>query len=76
MDNNTLIAGVSLAVSLGGIVLGIINHKRIVSTCCRHELEASIDIDNTTPLAYNESRSLRERSVSLYREPSSITIKS
>jgi hypothetical protein len=61
MDNNTLIAGVSLAVSLAGIVLGVINHKRIVSTCCRYEIEASLDIDNTTPLAKNEVNPPRER---------------
>lgn len=40
---------VALAISVGGIVYGIINHKQIKSKCCGKVLEASIDIDSTKP---------------------------
>jgi hypothetical protein len=35
--------------SLGAVVLGIINHKRIRSNCCGKEASVSLDIENTTP---------------------------
>lgn len=40
---------VSLALSLGALVIGIINHKRIRSTCCGKEASVSLDIESTTP---------------------------
>ena len=40
---------VSLIVAIGGIVIAAINHKRLRSKCCGRKLEASIDIENTTP---------------------------
>ena len=40
---------VSLGLSLGAVVLGVINHKRIRSTCCGKEASVSLDIENTTP---------------------------
>jgi hypothetical protein len=51
MDSSTsgIIAIVGLALSIGGAVLGVINHKRIRSTCCDKKLEVSLDIDATTP---------------------------
>jgi hypothetical protein len=48
MDNQTM-SIVALVVSIGGIVLGIVNHKRIRSNCCGKKGEASFDIDTTTP---------------------------
>ena len=40
---------VSLALSLGAVVLGVINHKRIRSSCCGKEASVSLDIESTTP---------------------------
>ena len=37
------------AVMIIGSVLMKCNHKRIRSTCCKRNIEASIDIENTTP---------------------------
>jgi hypothetical protein len=49
MDENNIMGLVALIVSIGGIVLGIINHKRIRSKCGDKEIVASIDIENTSP---------------------------
>jgi len=48
-ETQTVLASVSLAVSLlGSIVIGM-NHKRIRSACCGRIFSASLDIENTTP---------------------------
>ena len=48
-DTETILASVSLALSvLGTMVLGW-NHKRIRSACCGRIFSASLDIENTTP---------------------------
>jgi hypothetical protein len=39
----------SLALAVGGIAIGAVNHKRIRSSCCGVEKSISLDIDNTTP---------------------------
>jgi len=44
-----IISYISLALAVGGIVIGTINHKRIRSSCCGVEKTLSLDIDNTTP---------------------------
>jgi hypothetical protein len=49
MEQNSILAIVALVVSVGGTLIGIINHKRVKSTCCGKTLEASIDINQTTP---------------------------
>jgi hypothetical protein len=51
MDNQDsgIIAIVGLVLSVGTAVVGAINHKRIRSTCCGKNAEASIDIESTTP---------------------------
>lgn len=49
MDENNIMGLVALIVSIGGVVLGIINHKRIRSKCGDKEIVASIDIENTSP---------------------------
>ena len=40
--------GASIVVVVG-LIYGAINHKRIRSTCCRRTMEASLDIESTTP---------------------------
>ena len=37
------------AASLIGSLYAAINHKRIRSNCCGKHLEASLDVENTTP---------------------------
>lgn len=51
MDNETsgIIAIIGLVISVGGSVLAIVNHKRIRSNCCGNKIEASLDIEETTP---------------------------
>jgi hypothetical protein len=48
MDTQIL-SGISIALSVGTIVLGVVNHKRIRSTCCGNKVDASFDIEDTTP---------------------------
>ena len=51
MDNKTsdILSVAAIVVSVIGSVVGVINHKRIRSKCCGRNLEASIDVENTTP---------------------------
>jgi hypothetical protein len=48
MDNNIL-GIVAIIVSVGSAVITAINHTRIRSACCGKKLEASLDIERTTP---------------------------
>ena len=48
-EGTQIVSWLSLALVVGGIIMGVINHKRIRSTCCRHEASVSLDIENTTP---------------------------
>jgi hypothetical protein len=52
MDNTTtsIIALVGIALSIGSTVIGVVNHKRIRSNCCGKKLEASLDIDSSSPI--------------------------
>lgn len=51
MDATTqaIVSITALALSVAGTVLGVINHKRVRSTCCGSKGELSLDIDSTTP---------------------------
>jgi len=51
MDNQTsgILAIVGIVVSVAGSALAVINHKRLRSSCCGKRLEASLDIEETTP---------------------------
>lgn len=40
---------VALGVSVASVIYGVINHKVIRSKCCGRVLEASLDIDSTSP---------------------------
>lgn len=48
-DYGPILAIISIIISGGATILGVINHKRIRSNCCGAKLETSIDIENTTP---------------------------
>ena len=52
---NTALTWVAFGVAVASAVLGVINHKRIRSSCCRKEVSASLDIENTTPPKNAES---------------------
>jgi len=49
MDSNTnsVLSVIALIVSVGGTIIGIINHKRIVSKCCGRKADVSLDIQDT-----------------------------
>jgi len=47
--DSTIAAYVSLAISTAAVVLGVINHKRIRSSCCGKEASVSLDIESTSP---------------------------
>jgi hypothetical protein len=53
MDNNTntILSVLALSLSIGGTIIGVINHKRIKSQCCgsKEIVLSSLDIENTTP---------------------------
>jgi hypothetical protein len=49
MDTN-VISYVSILLSVGAIVVGAINHKRIRSNCLGHKGEISIDIEQSSPV--------------------------
>jgi len=38
---------ISLALTIGGMIVGVVNHKKVVSTCCKREASFSLDIDAT-----------------------------
>jgi hypothetical protein len=50
MNEGQLMSIIALIISSGGILIGVINHKRIRSNCCGRRAEASFDIDNTSPV--------------------------
>lgn len=56
MENNggEMMSIIALVISAGGIMLGVVNHKRIISKCCGRKLEASFDVENTTPTRRSE----------------------
>jgi len=48
-QTTTIIAFGGFLLSLASLVIGAINHKRIRSSCCGKKLEATLDIEATTP---------------------------
>lgn len=49
MDNTLVLSISGVALSVTGIIYTAVNHKRIRSKCCGRVLEASIDVETTTP---------------------------
>ena len=51
MEDSTgeLLSILAIIISAGGVMIGIINHKRIRSSCCGKKADASLDIESTTP---------------------------
>lgn len=50
MDDSQVMTIIALVISVGGIVMGVINHKRIRSNCFGRKLEISLDIESTSPI--------------------------
>ena len=50
MDTTNILGVVGFACSILGIVYTAVNHKRIRSKCCGKLFEASLDVENTTPV--------------------------
>lgn len=46
-EQSDIISWVSMCVSIITIMIALINHKRITSTCLNKKLEASLDINST-----------------------------
>jgi hypothetical protein len=40
---------IALIISMGAMIIGVVNHKRIRSTCCGKVGTVSLDISPTTP---------------------------
>ena len=52
---------ISLGLAIVGMIVGAVNHKRVVSTCCRREASFSIDIDSTAlAAAANDAKAAKE----------------
>jgi hypothetical protein len=47
MDSNSILSWVAIVISVGSVIIGVINHKRITSSCCGKKAEISLDISNT-----------------------------
>jgi len=64
MDSSTtsILAIIGVVVSVGGAIIGVINHSRIRSNCFGKKLEVSLDIDKTTP---DKTSPTIERSLSI-----------
>jgi hypothetical protein len=52
--DSSIAAYASVVLSLAAVILGIINHKRIRSSCCGKEASVSLDIEATTPTQKSE----------------------
>jgi len=57
MDTTNILSIVALVVSISGVILGIINHKKITSRCNDKKITLSLDVDDTkikTPPSENK----------------------
>jgi hypothetical protein len=50
MDTTSLLGLLGFGLSVLGAIYTAVNHKRVRSRCCNKVIEASIDIENTTPI--------------------------
>ena len=49
MDGGSIAGYIAIALSAATAIVGVVNHKRVRSTCCGKSADLSIDIENTTP---------------------------
>jgi hypothetical protein len=50
MDINNILSIVAIVVSISGLILGVINHKKITSRCNDKKIIISLDVDDTKDL--------------------------
>jgi hypothetical protein len=50
MDTTNILGLIGFGLSVAGAIYTAVNHKRVRSRCCGKVLEASLDIENTTPV--------------------------
>jgi len=43
---NSILSWLAIVLSVGSVVIGVINKKRIISSCCGKKGEVSLDIQN------------------------------
>ena len=48
-DTTSILAYIGAGMGIASTVLGIVNHRRVRSTCCGHKTEVSLDVEATTP---------------------------
>lgn len=53
MDTNNILSIVAIVISVSGVILGVINHKKITSRCNDKKLTISLDVDDTKDLKIN-----------------------
>ena len=49
MDSGQALGLTGIIIGLISSFIGLVNHKRIRSSCCGKKIETSFDIDTTTP---------------------------
>ena len=49
-DTNNILSIVAIVVSISGVVLGVINHKKITSRCNDKKIIISLDVDDTNKI--------------------------
>jgi hypothetical protein len=50
MDTTNILGLAGFGVSMVGVVYTALNHKRVRSKCCGRVIEASLDVEDTTPV--------------------------
>ena len=45
MDTSNIITYVTLIISIGAVVIGVVNHKKVTSRCCDRKASFSLDIE-------------------------------
>lgn len=58
MESSDVLATAAIVVSVLGSVIAAINHRRLRSSCCGKKLEASLDIETTTPQKSEEKEAV------------------
>jgi hypothetical protein len=54
-----IVSYIALAIAVGGMVIGVFNHKRIRSSCMGRTISASIDIEASSPQKHDAPEVVR-----------------
>jgi hypothetical protein len=61
-DNNLstqIISYIALAIGIGGMICGVVNHRRLTSRCGQRTTTVSLDIDPTTPKTGEKAEAIK-----------------